>query len=387
MCMLGAGANLLGYYMYHGGYNPKGKYTTLQESKATGYANDYPVRSYDFQTCIRQSGKLNESYHKLKKIHMSILTFEKELATADAYFPEMQPESTEDLQTPRVSVRYSDEYQGGFIFINNHQRLRKMQPIENLSLIISREGDVDVEITNIHCQSGQCALIPFGLQMKDCRLEATNCSLLTKLGDTYFFYIEEGTTPYFHFRDKAYEGIVVLTRQEAEMAYLLQDKLILTKHALYEKDGKLIILAGKAAEQIRYYDDKGAQHEIVLEAVEETVTPLVTARIVKQTGEKSVYELEIEVRDAANLHELYLHMNFKGDRAELYQEDELLDDWFSNGEDWYSAMKRFDYPKKLRLEIFPYKEDVYYDLEPRVGCELVEVCVETEYSKVIKGAN
>lgn len=49
ICMLGAGANLIGYYMYHGGVNPDGKYTTLQESKATGYANDLPVKSYDFR--------------------------------------------------------------------------------------------------------------------------------------------------------------------------------------------------------------------------------------------------------------------------------------------------------------------------------------------------
>ncbi len=39
---LASGANLLGYYMYHGGTNPYGKFTTLQESKASGYPNDLP---------------------------------------------------------------------------------------------------------------------------------------------------------------------------------------------------------------------------------------------------------------------------------------------------------------------------------------------------------
>ena len=56
-----------------------------------------------------------------------------------------------------------------------------------------------------------------------------------------------------------------------------------------------------------------------------------------------------------------------------------MDDWFSNGEDWYSAMKRFGYPQNLTLVIYPYKEDVYYDLEPRVGCELTNASLETEY--------
>lgn len=379
MCMLGAGANLLGYYMYHGGYNPQGKETTLQESKATGYANDYPIRSYDFQTCIRQSGRLNESYHKLKKLHMSILTFEKELATAAAFFPEMQPANAEDLQTPRISVRYSEEYQGGFIFINNHQRLRKMQPIENLSLMISREGDVDVEVTHLYCQSGQCAMIPFGLQMGDCRLKTTNCSILTKLQDTYFFYIEEDVEPYFEYEDKAYEKVVVLTRQEAEMAYLLQDKLILTKNALFVRDGELVLLKGKEAQTIRYYDKNGVEGEILCKEITEQKAAMVHTALIEQSKERAVYELTVETEDVTKLHELYLHMNFKGDRAQLYQDEVLLDDWFSNGEDWYSAMKRFDYPEKLRLVVFPYQEDVYYDLQPRVGCELVSVSVETEY--------
>lgn len=379
MCMLGAGANLLGYYMYHGGFNPKGKDTTLQESKATGYANDYPIRSYDFQTCIRQSGKLNESYHKLKKIHMSILTFEKELATADAFFPDLQPKNAEDLQTPRISVRYSEEYKGGFIFINNHQRLRKMQPIENLSLFICREGDVDVEVAHLYCQSGQCAMIPFGLQMGECRLRTTNCSLLTKLGDTYYFYIEEGVEPYFDFEDQRYEKMVVLTRQEAEMAYLLQDKLLLTKSALYEEDGKLILIKGKEAQTIRYYNREGKLGELYIEESMEEKKPKVSARLVEQTEQRAVYELVLDTEDVSGLHELYLHMNYKGDRAKLYCEDELMDDWFSNGEDWYSALKRFDYPKVLTLVVYPYQDGIYYDLEPRVGCELVDIALETEY--------
>lgn len=75
VCMLGSGANLLGYYMYHGGINPDGKYSTLQESRATGYANDLPVKSYDFQTCIRESGKIGASFGRLKKIHLMLQAF------------------------------------------------------------------------------------------------------------------------------------------------------------------------------------------------------------------------------------------------------------------------------------------------------------------------
>ena len=86
ICMLGAGANLIGYYMYHGGVNPDGKYTTLQESKATGYANDLPVKSYDFQTCLRENGLPSESYYRLRKHHFFIKNTQELLAPAKVWY-------------------------------------------------------------------------------------------------------------------------------------------------------------------------------------------------------------------------------------------------------------------------------------------------------------
>ena len=103
ICMLGAGANLIGYYMYHGGVNPDGKYTTLQESKATGYANDLPVKSYDFQTCLRENGLPSESYYRLRKHHIFIKNTEELLAPAKVYLPDNIPEpmGAEDMETLR----------------------------------------------------------------------------------------------------------------------------------------------------------------------------------------------------------------------------------------------------------------------------------------------
>ena len=63
---MGSGAGLLGYYMYHGGSNPKGKLSTLQESRATGYLNDLPEINYDFNAPIRQYGTISDSYREIK---------------------------------------------------------------------------------------------------------------------------------------------------------------------------------------------------------------------------------------------------------------------------------------------------------------------------------
>jgi len=73
---LGSGVNLLGYYMFHGGTNPDGKLSTLQESQVTGYPNDVPVKSYDFQAPLREYGQMSGSFRKLRMIHQFITTSE-----------------------------------------------------------------------------------------------------------------------------------------------------------------------------------------------------------------------------------------------------------------------------------------------------------------------
>ncbi len=78
---VGSGSNLPGYYVFTGGINPVGIYTTLEENRdETGYSNDYPDISYDFQAAIRETGELAPSYHEVKKLHYFLNEFGDELA-------------------------------------------------------------------------------------------------------------------------------------------------------------------------------------------------------------------------------------------------------------------------------------------------------------------
>ena len=186
LCALGSGANLIGYYMYHGGYNPDGRYSTLQESKATGYYNDYPVKSYDFQACIRESGLLNASYGKLKKLHLFINDFQEILAPADAYLPDIQPQSPEDLETVRAAVRHNHETGEGFLFINNHQRKRVMKAHKDWSCSIDL-GDDKITLEHIDIAPGECLVIPYHLRMGNALLLRTNASSSAGLASTMYF--------------------------------------------------------------------------------------------------------------------------------------------------------------------------------------------------------
>jgi hypothetical protein len=124
LTQLGSGSSLLGYYMYHGGQNPEGKLTTLQESTATGYANDLPVKSYDFNAPIGEFGQINPQYYWLRRLHLFLQDFGSSLATMPAFIPTNRVTKKSDTETLRWSVR-SDGH-SGYVFVNNYQRLQPM---------------------------------------------------------------------------------------------------------------------------------------------------------------------------------------------------------------------------------------------------------------------
>ena len=362
ICMLGAGANLIGYYMYHGGVNPDGKYSTLQESKATGYANDLPVKSYDFQTCLRENGLPSESYYRLRKHHVFIKNTEELLAPAKAYLPENipGPAGAEDMEALRAAFRYNEAADCGFLFINNHQRKRKMTekritPEAPLKFAVpSGEGEKKQIVFDRLCVRTDAILVlpynlPVVIQGEELRLCRTNASFLGCFGEIYYFYTEEDPEDvYFEWSDgKDHAGAVkILTTHDAE-------------HFLYTGDedgGKVSLLP-----DLNFTEAGEVQMKDTGQAAE-------SIQNVYGRTEPEVYELTLKYgkRPADTLTEdVWLELDFGGDCARLYQDGKLLDDWFSNGEVWRVALKRYGYPTKLTLELDPFKPDVYYDLPPK----------------------
>lgn len=362
ICMLGAGANLIGYYMYHGGVNPDGKYTTLQESKATGYANDLPVKSYDFQTCLRENGLPSESYYRLRKHHAFIKNTEELLAPAKAYLPENipGPAGAEDMETLRAAFRYNEAADCGFLFINNHQRKRKMTekritPEAPLKFAVpSGEGEKKQIVFDRLCVRTDAILVlpynlPVVIQGEELRLCRTNASFLGCFGEIYYFYTEEDPEDvYFEWSDgKDHAGAAkILTTHDAE-------------HFLYTGDedgGKVSLLP-----DLKFTEAGEVQMKDTGQAAE-------SIQNVYGRTEPEVYELTLKYgkRPADTLTEdVWLELDFGGDCARLYQDGKLLDDWFSNGELWRVALKRYGYPTKLTLELDPFKADAYYDLPPK----------------------
>ena len=179
---LGSGVNLYGTYMFHGGENPDGKLTTLQESLATHYANDLPVKSYDFQAPIGEFGDERESLLKLKTWNYFLNDFGPILAPMQPHAPDVLPAGPADFSVPRVAARTSG--QSGFLFVNNHVRGSAMPARENFQVTIKLPNDKSVTLPShpITLPSDAYFVWPFNMDLSGLHLRYATAQPLAILG-------------------------------------------------------------------------------------------------------------------------------------------------------------------------------------------------------------
>jgi beta-galactosidase len=200
--MLGSGVNLYGTYMFHGGENPDGKLSTLQESQETGYPNDLPIKSYDFQAPLGEFGQERASLRKLKVFQYFLNDFGAELAPLTVHAPEKCPRSSADLSVPRASVRSNGD--AGFIFFNNYVRGYSMPARPAVQFLIRLEHSTQaVPRHPIDLPSGSYFIWPFNLRVGSVRLRYSTAQLFTRLQNsgstTLYFEALPGIPPQFAF--------------------------------------------------------------------------------------------------------------------------------------------------------------------------------------------
>lgn len=202
---IGSGANLFGYYMFHGGANPEGKLTTLQETHATGYPNDLPQISYDFQAPLGEYGQMHPSFRKLKLLHQFYNEFGPQLAPMVAFLPEQTPTAAADAATLRSSVRTDGD--AGFLFVNSY--------VHNLPMRERKDVVFQIRLPNSTVQLPRKPadippdayfIWPFNLPMGSTRLAYSTAELLAKLDSAdssyYVFFAIPGIAPEFAFDEK-----------------------------------------------------------------------------------------------------------------------------------------------------------------------------------------
>lgn len=246
---LASGCDLLGYYMYHGGTNPHGKLTTLQESTETGYLNDLPEYSYDFKAPLREYGQRAESFGEIKLLAMFAKDFGSELCEMPAYIPGSTSSDPENLSDIRMSVRHNGKK--GYIFVNNYQRLYDMA--EHKAAVLSAElDDETITLPPVDIRNGDYFFYPVNMETGGGTLKYITAAPLCRINGKAVLYTDR---PY------EYEAVgnaefTVISRADALSAYKTEihgeEYLIISDGIVCQRDNGFRIY-GESSPVIKTY--------------------------------------------------------------------------------------------------------------------------------------
>ena len=180
--MLGSGVNGYGSYMMVGGQDATGKLSTFQESQATGYPTDTPVKSYDFQAPIDEFGRERHSLRLLKEWNYFMQDFGPLLAPMPVFAPAVKPHDPSDLSVLRWSVRTNGH--AGFVFVNNYVRGYAVpdRPGAQFAVALPQGQTATIPAQPIDIPNGAFFAWPFGIQLgSGVELRYATAQLMTKL--------------------------------------------------------------------------------------------------------------------------------------------------------------------------------------------------------------
>lgn len=372
----GSGAVLLGYYMFHGGTNPDGKLSTMQESPASGSPCDLPVKSYDFQGVLRENGDAHPSFDRLRRRHMMLNEWGDKIAKTFAFIPDDSAKDANDFRTLRYSVRHDFNNGCGFIFVNNHVRLRRLAYHDNVCFELNFDGKT-ITTPSVNIANNDMVVLPYNLDLGGKKLISTNATPLTRIGDRYFFFTDN--KPAYEFEGDAAE-IITLTNEQSLHAFRLGERVIISDNpcVLYEQDGK--IKAEYYGEvRLTVYEKTGAPYEIILPESKASAPCFIMPE-----GDKT-WRVDIEYPSDCDA-EPMLVIDYNGDTASVYDAadpDKLLSDWFTCGLEYKLSLNQFDRPKNLLVKLTDFNPNRYFDLPVQPGCEVTGAHVELRTLKTI----
>ena len=413
---LGSGANLIGYYMYHGGSNPVGRLSTMQESRATGYLNDLPVISYDFQTAIRQYGQIGEKYRALKVLHLFLHDFGGQLAQTSVTLPPENPSDAADAGSLRLAVR--DSKGSGFLFVNNHQRGLDMTAKAACRVTI-QAGEQDLAFPEFSLSNGRAAIFPYNFPLGEmilaCATAQPLCRIAMEEDDYLIFFAYPDIAAHYIF-DKhdmhslQVQGADIEEDREHFRVYIRQPGpgSIITLQSATGRSVHCVTLSREQAENTWKADMFGRERLIIssadvtwtaevlnlcitdresatfsmfpdidggLETEGQPLTgeqdgiftrytcrvpgrgiPLSVASLPDTEDGAREWGITVAMDAMPELSDIFLRIDFEGDVGQLFLGDELIDDWFYDGRVWEIGLKRFAErlrARPLRLRISP----------------------------------
>lgn len=352
---LGDGNNLVGYYMYHGGTNKIGELSTFNETKVTGYPNDYPILSYDFQAPLSEYGEVREQYGLLNMLHMFVNDFGEEFAPMIAV-DSGNTVAADDTNSLRYGMRTDGKR--GFVFVNHYQRLTELADIENA--VISAEN---VEFPPIDVKGEVSFFMPFNMKMGDSVLEYATAQPLCKCDDTYFFAEIPNIKAEYKF-SKGSANIVTVPFENAKYMRKLNGTVYIGGGCnLYEENGQIHSVEdgeyicqkwnGSEFETVKIVQS-AKQSNVEITGVENAPFEPKYKEELCIGGERELTWKKINVDGGYGFAEI----DYVGDVAQIYADGELVADDYYYGKTWRVPCKLL-YGKECYMVISEMKEDFY----------------------------
>ncbi|MFD0670984.1 beta-galactosidase [Cohnella sp. GCM10027633] len=391
------GCNLLGYYMYHGGTNPKGKVNAYTNDLAT------PKLSYDFNALIGEFGQVRESYKRTKLQHYFFSSYQKSFALTKTILPgDTSAMDPYEVETLRYAVR--SHHGSGYLFLNNFQDHVETHPLSDFNVSIDLPNETITVPSEGELTLGKesFAMLPFNFDLGGILLKYATAQLVTDLevdGMTYYFFaIPDGMKGEFALRSADLanveaEGATVGGTDEGLTIVRVQDGqsgLI----RLASADGrKLAIYAMTDSESLNFWkaNVRGRERAIFTNAnllvdgdtikLESTDQTNVTLSVFpdfedslgnvsggellanEQKGLFRVYSLQAPNREVSfeyecvkqeravlsfapnaldGVKEALLRIDYTGDIGYAFIDGDMINDNFSNGTTWEIGLKRFE---------------------------------------------
>jgi hypothetical protein len=374
--------------MYHGGQNPEGKLSTLQESQATGYPNDLPVKTYDFNAPIGEYGQINPQYYWLRRLHLFLHDFGGALAQMPTTFPSSQPTNKNDFETLRWAAR--SDGNSGFVFVNNYQRLQPMPAKQDVQFKLNLPGGELVFPTKpVTIPADEFFIWPFNIPLGGAKLNYATAQPICKIDEgnvrTFYFAETPGVKAEFVFDGSDLVGraspravfenvkpsrdaaIKLKTKSGKEIRIVLlneADSLALRKddagHFVFENEPNPSTVAVKT----ELLQPAGPLREIPFSTGK---SPIAIAPTDADFTNAAVWKITLPAYLDLKSNPL-LQLHYIGDVARLTLNGKLIDDNFYAGRTFDLGLNRYA-PEiltgDLRLEILPLRKDAPIYIEPK----------------------
>jgi hypothetical protein len=394
---LGSGSNLLGYYMYHGGTNPEGRFSYLNENQktiATNY-NDLPVKTYEYQAPLGEFGQVNPQYYMLRKLHVFMKDYGDLLAPMISVFPEHTLFKQGDDSRLRWSYRHNGNE--AFVFVNNYERFGHLSAKRNVTFSVC---GIHFPQKSMTIPAGVSVIFPVNITIGDACIRYATAQLFAKQtasnGDTliYFFQPKDIATEMVingklirHLTPKG-ENTPIWKKKHTRIYLFTEvqaEHFGLDEQYLKDNSPKVASVLDPDHPDSFTCIPEDVDFKKVKNADGNRKITIGVSEVAEEPADSDFNHAAVYIINLKNIKDIHqglktIDIIYRGDVARLYADGQFIDDNFYNGRHFQYGLWRL--PKdcrQLELRILPLEKDmpVYFPREADItpGEKLISVKV------------